>query len=82
VPETLFADDHVPDTLMALLRFVAEDYLPEIRAYVQFANDGSRRGLDSFTWRARTALLEPRIVGMTTLTWRGHPCRLLSCLSS
>eukprot|EP01035_Chromulina_nebulosa_P039742 gene39742-53732_t len=28
----LFPDDGVPDTLKALLRFVAEDYLPEVRA--------------------------------------------------
>jgi glutathione S-transferase len=34
----LIPDDGVPDTLRAMLRFVADEYLPEITAHVGFAN--------------------------------------------
>jgi hypothetical protein len=30
--------DAVPETLVALLRFIAEDYLPEVAAFVSYAN--------------------------------------------
>ena len=35
-PEGLFDEDATPPTLEALLAFVAEDYLPEVRAFVGF----------------------------------------------
>ena len=34
----LIPDDGVPDTLRAMLRFVADEYLPEITAHVDYAN--------------------------------------------
>ncbi len=34
----LFSFDDLPQTLMDLLKFVADDYLPEIRAFVDFTN--------------------------------------------
>jgi hypothetical protein len=37
-PQTVLDADAVPDTLMTLLRRVAADYLPEVRAYVEFQN--------------------------------------------
>jgi glutathione S-transferase len=37
--EDLMAGDEIPDTLLAMLRFVAEEYLPEIAAHVGFANE-------------------------------------------
>ena len=37
--EALIADDAVPDTLAAMLAFVADEYLPEITAHVAFANE-------------------------------------------
>lgn len=70
-PPDLFADDAVPDTLKALLRFVAEDYLPELRAQVGFAN----------AWLEERPDLEPgtlglkgagdRVMGRVTFPWRG-----------
>ena len=36
--EALFDGDALPDTLKSLLRFVAEDHLPEIAAHVAFSN--------------------------------------------
>lgn len=35
----LYAFDAVPETLKALMAFIAEDYLPEITAHIDFAND-------------------------------------------
>lgn len=74
--ETLFADDQVPETLKALLRFIAEDYLPEVRAYVRFTNE----------WLAARPELEPgtsghdrvqeRRIGEVEFEWRGHTLKV------
>lgn len=74
--ETLFADDQVPETLKALLRFIAEDYLPEVRAYVRFTNE----------WLAARPELEPgtsghdrvqeRRIGEVEFEWRGHALKV------
>ena len=75
-PEDLFADDAVPETLKALLRFVAEDYLPEVRAYVAFANAwlAERPELEAGT----NGLKNPggRGIGRTDFTWRGLPMQV------
>ena len=39
----LFADDSVPDTLVAMLRYVAEEYLAEITAHVDVRQPVVRR---------------------------------------
>ena len=67
----LFADDGVPDTLIALMRFIAEDYLPDITAQVGFVRQ----------WLAERPDLEPgtnglarpgdRALGKVALAWRG-----------
>jgi glutathione S-transferase len=69
--EALFTDDEVPDTLVAMMRFVAEEWLPEITAQVQFANQ----------WLADRPEIEAgtnghdnpanRGIGATEFTWRG-----------
>ncbi|MEO0501044.1 MAG: glutathione S-transferase N-terminal domain-containing protein [Pseudomonadota bacterium] len=61
----------VPETLKALMRFIADDYLPELGAHVAFAND----------WLAKHPDIEPgtngqddptaRGIGMATFDWRG-----------
>ena len=35
----LYAFDALPNTLKALMAFIAEDYLPEITAHIEFANE-------------------------------------------
>ncbi|MFA5990209.1 MAG: glutathione S-transferase N-terminal domain-containing protein [Sphingomonas sp.] len=70
--EALFADDAVPDTLMALLRYIAVDYLPELTAHIAFTN----------AWLAERPDLAPgtnglenpaqRSIGMASFVWRGH----------
>lgn len=67
----LFADDGIPDTLRNLMRYVAEDYLPEYLAHVRYANE----------WLAERPDIQPgtnglddparRAIGMATFDWRG-----------
>ncbi|MGJ8560188.1 MAG: glutathione S-transferase N-terminal domain-containing protein [Litorimonas sp.] len=63
-PEGLF--DEVPDTLKALMQFIAADFLPEVIAHTQFIN----------SWLAEHEDLpnDPmeRSLGMATFDWRGH----------
>lgn len=70
--EALIAEDGVPDTLAALLRFVAEDFLPELAAHVAFANDwlAARPDLAAGT----NGLDSPgaRVLGKAGFAWRGH----------
>lgn len=70
--EVLFAADAVPPTLMALLAFIAEDYLPELAAHVAFANAwlDARPDLAPGT----NGLDRPgaRGIGMAEFNWRGH----------
>jgi Glutathione S-transferase, C-terminal domain len=75
-PEALFSDDSVPDALKALMRFIAEDYLSELRAHVAFANDwlaarpelkAGTNGLDR---------VQDRRIGEAAFDWRGHRMRV------
>lgn len=71
-PETLFAADAVPDTLKALLRFIAEDYLPEVRAYVGFANDWLAAHPDIAPGASGLPRTQDRVIGHAAFDWRGH----------
>lgn len=70
--EGLFVDDAVPETLVALMRFIAADFLPELAAHVAFANDwlDQRPDLEAGT----NGLANPgaRAIGMAEFDWRGH----------
>ncbi len=60
------------EDLIPLLGLVAQDFVPEIRAHVGFAND----------WLQKNASIEPgtnglrhpgaRVMGFTSFAWRGH----------
>ncbi|HRD27086.1 MAG TPA: glutathione S-transferase family protein [Caulobacter sp.] len=71
-PPELFPDDGVPDTLKALLRFVAEDYLPEVRAYVGFANAWLAERPDLEPMTSGLARSSERVIGRTAFDWRGE----------
>ena len=64
----LYAFDALPNTLKALMAFIAEDYLPEITAHIEFANE--------WLTRQDAPQLEPgalgRGIGMAKFDWRGH----------
>jgi hypothetical protein len=64
----LFADDKIPGTLKSLMEFVADEYLREITAHVEFSNE----------WLEKNSEVDPskmrlgRGIGMTSFNWRGH----------
>jgi glutathione S-transferase len=68
----LFPDDGVPDTLKALLRFVAEDYLPEVRAYVGFTNAWLAERPDLEPGTSGLARTSERVIGRVAFDWRGE----------
>jgi glutathione S-transferase len=73
--ETLFADDAVPASLLSLLRFVAEDYLPELQAHMDYTNNwlAARPEIAA----GHNGLEKPgtRAIGMATFVWRGAQIR-------
>lgn len=67
----LFADDAVPASLLTLLRFVAEDYLPEIQAHVTFTNDWLSERPEIETGSSGLPRTQDRHIGFVPLIWRG-----------
>jgi len=67
----LFDDDALPGTLVELLRFAAQDYLPEIEAHVAFANRWLREHPDLRTGTNGLAKPGERAIGRATFAWRG-----------
>ena len=72
VAPDLFGDDSVPDTLKALLAYVAEDYLPEVRAYVAYTNDWIARHPNLEAGTNGLPRKQDRGIGLTSFPWRGH----------
>ncbi len=79
-PQDLIANDALPETLLAMLRFVAEEYLSEITAHVAFANAwlAEHPGIEDWT----NGLDDPAARGinggsglgageLTSFEWRG-----------
>jgi glutathione S-transferase len=58
----------LPDTLKAMMRFVAEDYLGELTAHVAFTNTWLA---DQDDHRLKPGVLG-RGIGVATFDWRGH----------
>ena len=75
-PEALFAEDGVPDTLKALLRFVAEDYLPEVQAHVAFCNAWLAERPDLAPGSSGLERTQERRIGQTAFAWRGQELRV------
>ena len=78
VEPTLIDDDDLPATLLAMMRFVGEEYLPEIAAHVEVANhwlaehpeiEAGTNGLEN---PANRGLVDGRGEGgAATFQWRG-----------
>jgi len=73
---SLIGDPDIPDTLLALMRFVRDEYLPEIIAHVAHANswldthpeiETGTNGLDDAAFRT----LDRGEAGRATFAWRG-----------
>ncbi|MDO8423685.1 MAG: glutathione S-transferase C-terminal domain-containing protein [Parvibaculum sp.] len=75
-PEVLFESDGVPDTLKNLLRFVAEDYLPEIHAFVGFTNQWLTEHPDIVSGTNGLPRPQDRGLGTVEFNWRGHMIRV------
>ena len=75
-PEALYADDRVPDSLKALLRYIAEDYLPEVRAYVGFTNAWLAERPDIAAGTSGLDRTQERRIGEVEFLWRGHDVRV------
>lgn len=75
-PPDLIADDGVPDTLKALLGFIAEDYLPEITAMVCYTNDWLKARPDIVQGTNGLDRASDRSIGMVDLVWRGQPIKV------
>jgi glutathione S-transferase len=61
----------VSPTLQSLLRFIAEDYLPEIRAFVDFTNRWIEARPDLPDGGNGLERPGDRVIGQTSFTWRG-----------
>jgi len=72
-PAELFPDDAVPDSLKALLRFIAEDYLPEVEAFVGFTNGWLEARPDIVPGTNGLPRPQDRVIGQAAFTWRGVP---------
>ncbi len=68
----LFNGDTLPDTLTALMRYVAEEYLPEITAHVAFANDWLDAHPEVTTGTSSRDPVMRGPIGMAPFQWRGR----------
>ncbi len=70
-PRELVPNDSLPDTLVAMMRYVAEEYLPEITAHVNYANDWLAQQTDLVT--GTNGLPDPasRGIGTASFSWHG-----------
>ena len=70
-PRELIANDALPETLVAMMRYVAEEYLSEITAHVEYANNWLAEQTDLVT--GTNGLPDPgaRGIGKTAFAWRG-----------
>ena len=59
-------------TLLALLQFIADDYLPEISAHVQFANDWLAQRPELSAGSNGMPKPSDRHIGLARMQWRGH----------
>lgn len=68
----LFPENALPSTLLALLGYVAEDYLPELSAHVDYANEWLAERKDLVA--GSNGLDDPagRSIGLANFNWRGH----------
>lgn len=68
----LFADDALPQTLLALMRYVSEEYLAEITAHVDFTNTWLEGKSTSELNDAGKGGLNQRMIGFAEFPWRGQ----------
>ena len=72
----LFGNDAVPETLKALLHFIAEDYLPEVEAFVGFTNDWLAAHPDIEPGTNGLPRVQDRAIGQMEFVWHGHKIKV------
>jgi glutathione S-transferase len=72
---TKFAGDSVPETLLNMMRYVAEEYLPEISAHIDFANNWITERPDLETGTNGLKFPGARGIGTAEFAWRGTTIR-------
>ncbi len=72
MPEAVLPKDDIPPTLVVLLKTVAEDYLPEIRAFTHFTNDWLADQADLNAGDIVGGDPKARAIGSCQFDWRGH----------
>lgn len=77
VAENLFEADGVPETLKALLRYIAQDYLPEVDAYVTYANQWLAENPDIKSGTNGLKRPQDRALGATEFSWRGQMIKVM-----
>lgn len=77
VAENLFEADGVPETLKALLRYIAQDYLPEVGAYVTYANQWLAENPDIKSGTNGLKRPQDRALGATEFSWRGQMIKVM-----
>jgi hypothetical protein len=63
--------DTIPDTLKALMRFISEEYLPEIIAHVNYANKWLQQHADIEVGTNGMDKAAERVIGLCEFNWRG-----------
>ena len=64
----LISADALPETLKSLMRFISQEYLPEILAHTAFTNQWFEENPDL----KETFNPKNRVIGSTSFEWRGH----------
>lgn len=71
-PETVSSPTQIADSLKALMRFIASDYLPEIEAHYRFANEWLEARSDDLTGINGLSKPGDRTIGFAPMLWRGQ----------
>jgi glutathione S-transferase len=71
-PQRFFPDDEIPDTLRALLRYIADEQLPELAAQVAFIDDYLATEDDVVEGAIVGGKPSRRAIGTVTFPWRGR----------
>jgi hypothetical protein len=77
---SLLTAGEVPATLKALMKFVADEYFPELDAHVQFTDDWLASNKKLQTGTNGLDRPEVRIIGQAEFEWRGIMLKLRLCL--
>lgn len=68
--DELLPNEQLPDTLLRLMRFIADDYLPEIAAHVNYANDWLTKHSETGTSSSSTNKSMKSGLGLARFLWR------------